>query len=652
MRKIALLGNPNSGKTSLFNTITGLNQHVGNFSGVTVDRKSSKITLPNGEKALIVDLPGAHSLSPNSLDEQVVHDILLNKEDKDHPNELIIVLDASTLNRGLFLTTQAIDLGMPVIVALNMTDVADNQGVVVDRDQLAQCLGVPVFGINARKNAGVVELMNAVANGQAKRGVRVFDQGNYADFLSNVPDQKAQLDEVGARHKKIVEWVVASTSKSESPGSRLTSRLDKILLHRVLGPIIFLAIFMLMFQAIFAWASYPMDGIDWLFGTLNDALSGNLGGGMWESFVLDGVLAGINGVVIFLPQILILFGFIAVLEETGYMARASFLNDKLLGFTGMNGKSIVPLVGGLACAVPAIMAARSIGSPRARLITILVTPLMSCSARLPVYIFLVAFIVPDQAIRGVFNMQGLFMLGLYVLGIVATVAVAWFLSRMIKSKGNEHFVLQLPDYQPPRWKNVGITMWQKGWTFVKEAGKIIIIVSMILWVLASFGPGDSFEEIEQKYATTELAEDEKELLIASEQLEASYAGIMGKAIEPAIRPLGFDWKIGIALVTSFAAREVFVGTMTTIYSLEGDVDNVEDMREKMAEQVDPKTGEPVMNLPTALSLVMFYVFAMQCMSTVAVVKTETGGWKWPIIQFIYLTGMAYVASLIVYQVLT
>ena len=640
---------------------------MGNFSGVTVDRKSATIELADGHKATLTDLPGSHSLSPNSLDEQVVFDVLINQVDSDHPDLVIVVLNSSVLSKGLFLTTQVIDLDIPVLVALNMEDLALEKGIVVDHSKLANELGCPVVQINAREKKGLDDLKKAMSQeiGQSTKTFFAPSGSNhivkYNQWLRQssseaAPQLNAQdrMHDISHRYEAIDGIISRVEQKAETKKETRTKRLDKILLNRVWGPLVFLAVFFLVFQAVFSAAEYPMNWIDAGMATLSDAVVSLMPEGMLQSFVVDGILAGIHGVVIFLPQIMILFGLIAILEESGYMARASFLNDKLLGFTGMNGKSIVPLVGGFACAIPAVMAARSIGNAKARLITILVTPLMSCSARLPVYIFLIAFVVPDEFFLGVINLQGLFMLGLYMLGILAAVAIAFVLNKSMKSDKPDHFILELPEYQSPRWKDVALLMVNKGKTFVFEAGKIILIISVILWGLESFAPSGAFEAVEAKYSETPAGwtQDDVDYAIASEKLEASYAGIIGHQIEPILRPLGFDWKIGIAVVTSFAAREVFVGTMSTIYGLHGDEENISELRDELMTRIDPVTGQPIMTLPVAFSLIIFYVFAMQCMSTVAIVRKETGGWKWPILQFVAMTALAYFASFLMFQLLS
>jgi len=678
---------------------TGLNQKVGNFPGVTVDKKTGSYQHADGSTSLIIDLPGIYSLSPKSTDEQVSCEILMNQAHKHHPDAIVLVLDASNLKRNLFLATQVLDLGIPTLVALNMHDVAEQSGISIHTDKLEELLGVPVLAINAKHGKGLKEIQKQLLNGRiatrnffdhkktlaepftTKLEALVEGISSFASFKLAVNKEKYswtiplheridglfadhQLDakqqdilEISERYRTIgplLSQVQAVVHQSSGPLAR-TAKLDRWLTHPIWGYVIFLAVFFLIFQAVFTVATIPMDWIDAGMAWLGEQTANALPPGMFSDFVVDGIIAGIGGIVIFVPQIAILFGLIEVLEETGYMARVSFLNDRLLRAVGMNGKSVVPLVSGFACAVPAIMAARSIEDWKERLITIMVTPLMSCSARLPVYVFLVGFIVPDDFVLGIISLQGLFMLGLYLLGLVLSGLVAWVFSRVIQSGFGSSFILELPTYRAPRWSNVGVTMWNKGLTFVTEAGKIILLISIILWGLSSFGPAEERDRITQQYEQLLVEQpdntDALTVEMNSELLRHSYAGLMGRMIEPAIQPLGFDWKMGIAIISSFAAREVFVGTMSIIYSVEGDADNIQELQEKMRGEINPTTGKPLMSVATASSLLIFFVIAMQCMSTLAITKRETNSWKWPIIQFSYLTGLAYMASLITYQVL-
>lgn len=698
--KVALVGNPNSGKSTLFNVLTGLNQKIGNFPGVTVEKKIGFVKLSDQRNAQITDLPGTYSIYPKSKDERIVMDVLADKNSPDYPELIVFVADASNLKRNLLLFSQVADLQIPIIIALNMMDLAGKSGIVIAVDELAQKLGVQVIPISARKQQGIDRLKEAILNSttiplqlpsievesiapeliqkiqdelniehsyvalqlahqykhmlflsaEQKREIQEFNQE--FDFHS----QKSQASETIARYNFIND-VLFDTVKIYSDPKREThsNRIDKILTHRIFGFIIFFAILFLIFQSIFAWSEYPMSLIEQLFMWLTDMGTQILPPGLLTDLLIDGVLAGLSGVIIFIPQIAILFAFISLLEDTGYMSRVTFMMDKVMRKVGLSGKSIVPLIGGFACAVPSIMSARNIESWKDRMITIMVTPLIACSARLPVYTLLISLVVPDEKVWGIINMQGIALMSLYVLSIVSAILVAWAMKLVIRARDRGYFIMELPVYRMPRWNNVLLTMYRSVKAFVLEAGKVIIAVSIILWVLSSFGPSDRFEKIEARYSSEAMKkqypQDEIDRLQASEKLENSYAGMLGKSIEPVIRPIGFDWKIGIALITSFAAREVFVGTMATIYSVDGDDSHVESVREKMQSARNPDTGLPVFTTAVAFSLMMFYAFAMQCMSTIAVVYRETKSWKWPAIQFVYMTVLAYLASFIVYNLL-
>ncbi|WP_348533154.1 ferrous iron transport protein B [Hymenobacter sp. 5317J-9] len=709
--RIALIGNPNSGKTSLFNQLTGLNQKVGNFPGVTVDRKSGFAQLTATQRAEIVDLPGTYSLYPKSLDEKVITDLLYDRTSASYPDFVVVTVDANNLRRSLLLFTQLGDLGLPAVLALNMMDVAERHGVNIDLPALERELGVPIIPMNARKGIGVAALKIVMAQRLDAPPVRCwqpdekllplvrqiryyFDLHNdylalhYAQqfrqigFLS--ADDKAYLQELTqkygfdataqqaaetiARYARIneilLETVTVTRTETREP---VSNRIDRVLTHRVGGYLIFLAILFLLFQAIFAWAQYPMDWIDQGISALSATIQENFHGPLIR-LLTEGVLAGLGGVLIFIPQIALLFGFLAVLEETGYMARVTFLMDKLMRPFGLSGKSVVPLISGLACAVPAIMGARTIESWKDRMITIFVTPLMSCSARIPVYTVLVALVVPDEAAWGIFNLRGVALMSLYLLGLFSALASAWVLKKVLKARERSYFIMEFPVYQWPRWKNVGLTIYQKVQAFVLQAGRVIVAISVLLWVLASYGPGNRQEEavsqlmVRQNIGFSspqamarynqEHPEYKEELArrVASARLENSYAGTFGHLIEPAIRPLGYDWKIGIALLTSFAAREVFVGTISTIYSVGQDAD-MGTLQQKLQAEKDAN-GQPFFTTARAFSLLVFYVFAMQCMSTLAVTYRETKNWRWPLAQLLYMTGLAYVAAFAVYQVLS
>lgn len=696
---IALVGNPNTGKSSLFNALTGLHQKIGNFPGITVDKKTGYCKLPNGEVAEIIDLPGCYSLYPKSKDESIVLEVLTNKSSASYPDLIIVVVDATNLKRNLLLYTQVADLKIPVILAVNMYDVAKKQHIAIDIDQLSRRLGVSVVPISARYNENISVLKQAIADApklalqasameiealapalidQIQEDMRI-DQPYVAlllahehEKMSYLTDQQSdriehleqenkfqstlvQTQETAARYSYISD-LIKDTIKEEKPHAVIdtpTGKIDHVLTHKVWGFLSFFVILLFIFQAIFAWAEYPMELIEEFFAWMGGAGRQILPSGPLADLLLDGILAGLGGVLVFIPQIAILFGFIAIMEDTGYMARITFLMDKVMRKVGLNGKSVVPMIGGLACAVPSIMATRNIESWKDRMITIMVTPLISCAARLPVYTLLISLVVPNDRVFGFFNLQGLVLLGMYLLGTVGAIVVAYIMKKIIKARERSYFILEMPVYRMPRWKNVVFTMFEKVKTFVFQVGKVIIAISIVLWVLASYGPPARMDAIEAKYQSAsiqdEYDEDELEYMESSERLENSYVGILGKSIEPAIRPLGFDWKIGIALITSFAAREVFVGTMATIYSVEEPEDDMTTIREKMANARDSVTGEPTYTAATAFSLMVFYAFAMQCMSTIAVVYRETKSWKWPIIQLVYMTAMAYVASLIVYQ---
>lgn len=697
MLKVALVGNPNSGKSSLFNQLTGLNQKVGNFPGVTVDMKSGVASIGNDTNIELLDLPGTYSIYPRSLDERVVINLLSNTEHAEYPDVVVVVVDASNLERNLLLFTEIKDLGIPTVLALNMMDVAGKSGIEIDAKALSQSLDTAVVVINAREGSGLDDLKHTITqaptkNGEVKsfyaaedlspelvgailekyphkngyRAYQMAQQLNELNFLS--PDEKEWVAGIKAQYdfqdKKIQEketldrFALIKQKLDESlvikpvkAGRSLTDRLDKIFTHKVYGYAIFLSILFLIFQTIFAWAEPFMDLIDVGFSELSGWVHETLPEGILNDLIAEGIIPGLGGVLIFIPQIALLFGFIAILEESGYMARVVFLMDRIMIKFGLNGKSVVPLISGMACAIPAIMATRTIDSWKDRLITIFVTPFMSCSARLPVYAILIALVVPDQSFLGVFNLQGLTLMAMYLLGFVMAILSAYVMKKLLKTSERSYFMMELPIYRSPRWGNVGITVLEKSKTFVFEAGKIILAISIVLWVLASYGPGEEFDRAEEQVRTTQPNLDESAMndAVAAYQLEQSYAGHLGKLIEPAIKPLGYDWKIGIALITSFAAREVFVGTIATIYSVGSDFEDEGTIKSRLRDEINPETGGPMYTPALGFSLMVFYVFAMQCMSTVAVVYRETKGWKWPILQLIYMSAVAYLSAFIVYQ---
>jgi ferrous iron transport protein B len=694
--KVALVGNPNSGKSTLFNALTGLSQKTGNFPGVTVDKKSGFTKLNNSVPVEFVDLPGTYSLYPKSLDEQVTYEVICDVNNPDHPDVTIVVIDASNLKRNLFLLSQIIDLRMPVILVLNMIDLVEKAGDTIDNVRLSEKLGIKVISTSARNNSGIHQIKQALtepltippcdfidvkklapeAINKVASVIKVksdfdafqiinnfhqllsFDQqvedkNKIAEILNAYPVDfnQVQSQETVERYKKINKIAEECLiHKSQLKTESFTHKLDNILTHRIGGYFIFLGILFLIFQTLFFLAALPTEWIEKLFVFMTGYASQHLPQGELTDLFVNGVLAGLGGIVVFIPQIALLFAFIAILEDTGYMARVSFIMDKLMRKFGLNGRSVIPLISGVACAIPAIMSTRTIGNWKERIITIMVTPLMSCSARLPVYTLLISLIVPKTS--GFFNYQGLVLMGLYLIGFIAAISAAFVMKKIIKSTEKSYFIMELPVYRLPQLKTIGFTILEKVKIFLFDAGKIILAISVILWFLSSHAPGDRFEQIEKKYSSSEMSttipKEELKNKIASEKLGASYAGIVGKAIEPAIAPLGFDWKIGIALVTSFAAREVFVGTMATIYSM-GDSDNTQTIGEKMAAEINPNTGRPQFTVATGFSLLLFYAFAMQCMSTLAVVYHETKNWKWPVIQFLYMGALAYLSSLLVYQ---
>jgi len=698
---IALVGNPNSGKSSLFNVLTGLNQKVGNFPGVTVDKKTGMATIGEDISANIIDLPGTYSLYPKRADEWVAYKVLLNQDETIKPDMVLLVADASNLKRNLLFCSQIIDLKIPVVVALTMMDLAKQKGTQIDIPNLERELGVPIVAINPRKNKGTAPLKKILeftiqnlpqhpardfidaspANTEAVTAVKKMfpaisgytaihylinhEHFSFSDTAQKAIEQveidhkfnptKTQAEEILQRYTRIKHVMQQSIVESDPlQKSLFTERLDNVLLHRRWGYLILLGVLFLMFQSVFWLAQYPMNFIEWGFAEISGWLSGVMPVSWFSDLFINGLVAGVGGIVIFVPQIMILFGLITLLEDTGYMARISFLTDKLMRKVGLNGKSVMPMISGFACAVPAIMSARNIENKKERLLTIMITPLMSCSARLPVYTILIALVVPSKLVWGFVSLQGLVMMALYLLGTVLALMVAWVMKWFIKSTERSFFILELPIYRSPRWKNAVYTMVEKARIFVFQAGKVIMVISLLLWALSTYGPANKMAAVTAKYDALEVqnpsAKDELEKERKTALLQNSYAGTVGSAIEPVIRPLGYDWKIGIALVTSFAAREVFVGTMATLYSVGDDADeNSPTLREKMHAAVR-EDGTKVYTLATGLSLMVFYVIAMQCMSTLAIVKRETRSWKWPIIQFAYMTLLAYGLSFVVYQI--
>ena len=696
LKKIALLGNPNSGKSSLFNQLTGLNQKVGNFPGVTVDKKTGTCQLTDDSKVKIFDLPGVYSIYPRSIDENIVFDVLNDPTRKDYPDLALVVVDGSNLQRSLLLFTQVIDLGVPAILVINMIDLANKTGIVIDEWVLMEKYHVQVLKINARKGEGIDKLKQVLTHNIPASPIQVFevkenqraildqaknhfnlknDYGAYQlihqlnrstnvnkgdrVWIKNLLD-KHQVDYVGShthetlhRYQHINKVLKQAVSlKKTKKNSTRTEQLDKIMVHKIWGYLIFLAVLLTLFQAIFVWASWPMDIIDLLFSKASIFIKKTLPTGDFTNMLAEGIIPGIGGVLIFVPQIALLFAFISLLEESGYMSRVVFLMDRLMRPLGLSGKSIVPLISGAACAIPAIMATRSIEDWKSRLITILVTPFISCSARLPVYTILIALVVPAKNLFGLINMQGLALLLMYLLGFFMALVSAVFLKLVLRVEGKSYFIMELPTYKVPQWKNICVAIIEKSKAFVFEAGKIILAISILLWVFATYGPMDQMnaaeEKVLSKYGT--LSDAEFEQKVNAYKLEHSYIGICGQAIEPIIKPLGYDWKIGIALITSFAAREVFVGTIATIYSIRAGDQDESTIKERMRNELRPNK-KPRYDTATAFSLLVFYALAMQCMSTLAIVKRETNSWKWPILQLLYMSGSAYLLSLITYSAL-
>jgi ferrous iron transport protein B len=695
--KVALIGNPNTGKTSLFNQLTGLTQKVGNYPGVTVDKKQGSCKLSATQNAIITDLPGTYSINPTSVDESIVLKTLLKKDIKESPDVILVVADVENLKRNLLLFSQIKDLEIPTVLAINMVDQMTRKGISIDLTALKEELNTEVVLISARKNQGIEAVKAAIIKCHvAAKATPMCDNKkidpayfeelkainpNYTLYelwlmvtQKNFPEEitkqekdkllsfnkdvsklkKYQHKETIYRYQEINKILKNTYLVDKSKAKDLRAKLDKVFTHRIFGYFIFLLVLLLIFQSIFDWSSLPMDLIDTTFAELSDFARSNLPTGVLSDLIVEGIIPGIGGVLIFIPQIAILFLFIAVLEETGYMSRVVFLMDKIMRRFGMNGKSVIPLISGTACAIPAIMATRTISSWKERLITILVVPFTTCSARLPVYAILISLIIPDTKIFGFYNLQAFTLLMLYALGFGTAILAAYILQKTLKIKSNSFFVVEMPNYKLPSVKNVLFDVLEKTKAFVLGAGKIILALSVVLWFLASNGP-ESYQNAEQntieKAANKNLETDELQQKIAAVKLENSYIGIMGKSIEPAIRPLGYDWKIGIALITSFAAREVFVGTLATIYSVGSDDENTATIKEKMRSEINPATGKKIFNFPAGMSLLVFYAFAMQCMATLAIVKRETKTWKWPLIQLFGMTGLAYVCSLIVFQIL-
>ncbi len=658
---VALVGNPNSGKSTLFNSMTGLHQKTGNYAGVTVDKHYGSYKHKNQEFK-VTDLPGTYSLYPKSLDEEVACRALLSVDEK--IDVVVIVADASNLKRHLLLATQLIDLKMPCVLALNMIDEAAKNNTVIYYEELEKLIDIPVIPINSRSKEGIQELKEAITRAKISDTVfynfekqkQLFPQiDSYQTLIQLALDTKKEqphaikefeLNDNLHRFSKINYMVAKCIKQPEKLNKNLTQKLDTFFTHKIFGFAFFFLVLFVIFQFIFYVAEYPMTWIEEGFAYLMNTVAVSLPKGQLSDLLVNGVLAGISGIVVFVPQIALLFFFIAILEDTGYMARASFILDKVMRKFGLNGKSVIPMISSVACAVPSIMSTRTITNWKDRMITILVTPLISCSARLPVYTLLISMMFAKDKSIGILNYQGLVLMGMYLLGFGAALLAALILKHVLKTTEKSYFIMELPVYRKPQWQTVAMLVFDKVKVFLFDAGKIILAISIVLWFLTSHAPGDAFEKLESNAVAANLQEAD----LNAQKLEASYAGILGKKMEPVIKPLGFDWKIGIALITSFAAREVFVGTMATIYS-SGDSENTETLREKLIAEKNFETQLPAYSSAVCWSLMIFYVFAMQCMSTLATTYRETKHWKWPAIQLVFMTGLAYLSSLLVYNIL-
>jgi ferrous iron transport protein B len=692
---VALIGNPNTGKTSVFNQLTGLNQQVGNYPGITVEKKVGFCKLSNNINANIVDLPGTYSLNASSADENVVIELLLNKNDKLYPDVIVVVSEVENLKRNLLLFTQIKDLEIPTILVINMIDRMKHKGISLDIPYLESQLKTKIVLVSSRKGTGIEALKNTITTyktlpAEPCINASSIDEDYFDTLRKTFPNQslyklwlvitqdvnfvdlnrktlknnsftktdselkRLQQKETIKRYQFINDTLKVGQKVNSASATDLGIKLDRLLTHKIWGYLIFFVILFSIFQSIFEWSKIPMDFIDQSFASLSSLANNNLPPGAFTNLIAEGIIPGIGGILIFIPQITFLFLFISILEESGYMSRVVFLMDKIMRKFGLSGKSVVPLISGTACAIPAIMATRNIENWKERLITILVTPFTTCSARLPVYAIIIGLVIPDQYVFGILNLQGLTLMLLYLLGFGMALFSAYVLHQVLQLNCKTFFVVEMPNYKLPMFKNVAINVIEKTKAFVFGAGKIILSIAVILWFLASNGPSKNFSDAEtivrSKIENSSLSEIELENKVASFKLENSYIGLMGKTIEPAISPLGYDWKIGIAIISSFAAREVFVGTLATIYSVGGS-DNEATIKNKMASEVHPDSGVKIFNFASGISLLLFYAFAMQCASTLAVTKKETNSWKWPLGQLLFMSAFAYIVALLAYQVL-
>jgi len=697
--KIALIGNPNCGKSSIFNRLTGLQQKVGNFAGVTVEKHIGECNIDQEKVAEITDLPGAYSLYPNSSDEKIVLHYLLDNTNPQFPDLILYVADASQLDRHLLLFSQIKDLKIPSILVLNMIDVAESKGLLLDIEQLSEALNTQIVCTNSRTGKGIAELKSKIAHFNfednsstnvydftlieseiEKEIIPVFPSRNayerllvlhhHKEIQSLNETQKREISRIAEKYQfkplehqinetltrfSVIEPLVQKLIQKKSlhgDENNITQTLDKFLVHPLWGTIIFIGIMLAVFQAVFSFAQIPMDFIESQMNALSAMILQWKPNNVIANLIANGLLSGLTGVLVFVPQIAILFFFISLLEEIGYMSRTVYLFDGMLQKIGLNGRSIIALVSGGACAIPAILSTRTIQNWKERLITIFITPFIACSARIPVFAMLIAIIFPNNIQYGIFSLQSIAFTSLYFIGIAAAILAAYVMHKIIPQQQFSFLALEIPEYKMPHWKNVFITVWNKVKTFVREAGKTIIVVSILLWIMANFSLPNRMKQAEEKALTkakTEnLSEEETQKLVSTYQLQNSFAGLLGRAIEPVIRPLGFDWKIGIAIISSFAAREVFVGTMNTLYSIENG--NNKSLRAKLSEE-KYEDGKPVFTIATCISLLLFYVFAMQCIGTLAVVKQETNSWKFPLIQFTVMGALAYFFSFMAFQLL-
>jgi ferrous iron transport protein B len=694
--KVALIGNPNTGKTSIFNALTGLRQKVGNYPGITVEKKTGSCYLGPSLSATIYDLPGTYSLNTTSLDESVAVEILLNRRDPDFTDVVVVIADVENLKRNLLLFTQIKDLGLRTVLVINMSDRMKRLGIEIDVAALESSLDTRIALLSSRNDTGIEDLKAILSDyqsisDQSSLDITEVDKAYFENLKTTfpkidayklwlaitqdvnfmpiekkvVPDrsafstkskaelQKMQHRETVLRYKHINGALKQSYQKDLSKADGLQGVLDRIFTHKIFGYLIFFVILFTMFQAIFDFSSYPMDAIDNFFASASEWIKATLPSGVLTDLLAEGIVAGIGGVVIFIPQIAFLFLFISILEESGYMSRVVFLMDRVMKPFGLSGKSVVPLMSGMACAIPAVMATRTIENWKERLITIMVVPFTTCSARLPVYLIIIALVIPEGRFLGL-GYQALVLTGLYFLGFLAAIVAAAILNRGLNIERRSFFMIEMPTFKPPQLRNVAFTVFEKTKSFVLEAGKIILALSVVIWFLGSNGYSDSFKnaetEVLQQIQQQGLVISDEDLShkISSYKLEHSYIGTLGKIIEPVVKPLGYDWKIGIAVITSFAAREVFVGTLATIYSV-GD-ESESTIAGRMALETD-ELGQPIFNLASGVSILLFYAFAMQCMSTIAVVRKETNSWKWPLIQLGYMTLLAYLSAFIAYQTL-